>query len=140
MELKDVLQQLTQNCMAAAQLTDLTIGTVIQQSPLLIQTDPAMAPLQASVLLLTSAVIERKIPTLQHSHTIGGSTSSTALSSIACVENGQTLPVEDGFIILNRGLLAGDKVLLLRTQSGQRYIVLSRIYKSEVSQNGNAAG
>lgn len=128
MELKDVMQHMAYQCMSSAQLTDLTIGTVLQTSPLQIQTDPAMAPLQEPVLLLTSAVIEKKIPVLQHSHTFGSSTSSTALQSVACVENGIALPVENGYIILNRALEVGDKVLILRVQSGQRFLVLSRVF------------
>ena len=46
-----------------------------------------------------------------------------------CIENGQPLPVEDGYIILNRALAAGDKVLLLRVETGARYIVLSRMFE-----------
>lgn len=87
---------------------------------------------------------------LGHSHTVNGDTTSTdlsgtyetqsslsggvypsseALSDIAAVENGATLPVEDGYIILNRGLSTGDKVLLLRVQQGQKFVVLSRIFE-----------
>ena len=43
------------------------------------------------------------------------------------------LPVENGFIILNRGLAVGDKVLLLRVQSGQKFIILSRVMKGGAS-------
>ncbi|HIU43863.1 MAG TPA: DUF2577 family protein [Candidatus Ventrousia excrementavium] len=52
-----------------------------------------------------------------------------ALSGVQCIENGQPLPVEDGYIILNRALAAGDKVLLLRVERGARYIVLSRMFE-----------
>ena len=62
----------------------------------------------------------------------GDASSTEALSAVACVENGVTLPVENGYIILNRGLEVGDKVLLLRVQNGQKFIVLSRIFE-EVS-------
>ena len=62
----------------------------------------------------------------------GEATSTGALGSIACIENGVTLPVENGYIILNRALAVGDKVLLLRVQNGQKFIVLSRIFE-EVS-------
>lgn len=46
---------------------------------------------------------------------------------ISCYEDGSALPVRDGYILLNRGLEAGDKVLMLRVQSGQSYIILSRV-------------
>ena len=35
---------------------------------------------------------------------------------------------EMGYLLLNRSLAVGDKVLLLRVQSGQKYIVLSRLF------------
>lgn len=54
--------------------------------------------------------------------------SSEALNSVACYENGRPLPVENGYIILNRGLAVGDKVLLLRAQKGQKFAVLSRLF------------
>lgn len=55
--------------------------------------------------------------------------SGGALGNIACYENGQALPVENGYIILNRALAVGDMVLLLRVQNGQKFIVLSRIFE-----------
>lgn len=58
--------------------------------------------------------------------------STSALGNVACIENGVTLPVENGYIIFNRALEVGDKVLLLRVQNGQKFIVLSRIFE-EVS-------
>ncbi len=58
--------------------------------------------------------------------------STSSLGGVVCIENGVPLPVKDGYIILNRGLEVGDKVLLLRVQNGQKFIVLSRIFE-EVS-------
>lgn len=60
---------------------------------------------------------------------LGGATSNGALGGVACIEHGVTLPVENGYIILNRALAAGDKVLLLRVMGGQRFIVLSRVFE-----------
>lgn len=60
---------------------------------------------------------------------LGDVESTSALGGVACVENGVTLPVENGYIILNRALEVGDKVLLLRVQNGQKFIVLSRIFE-----------
>ena len=189
MNLAETVYLMVQKSMKAAQLTDLEMGTVTSVGPLEITNDPNMPPLQASILLLTAAVIEKKIPVLahyhdveglSHSHTVSGLghqhstgglnhthtitdgstgsalgdfyasdqqltgeygtstalggdvTSSSALGSVTCIENGVTLPVEDGYIILNRGLEVGDTVLLLRVQNGQKFIVLSRIFE-EVS-------
>lgn len=166
MELIEVLQQINQQSMGAAGLTDLQIGTVTSASPLEITVDTLMQPLKAEVLYLTEPVVEKKIPvlthlhttkgfahrheitTLEHTHTAKGDTTSEGLSgtyqteeslsqdafdsdqrltNIVCYENGVALPVENGFIILNRALAVEDKVLLLRVQSGQKFIILSRV-------------
>ena len=110
---------------------------------------------------LTEAVVEKKIPVLTHKHYIttlthshpapGGETGQALTGSylgedslvsekfnpvlqdqnIVCWEHGKELPIEDGFIILNRKLEVGDKVLLLRVEAGKRFIVLSRVFDIE---------
>mgnify|MGYP002640859726 FL=1 len=136
MELRDVLQQMIQENTRAGQPTDLRIGTVTKADPLEITINTQMAPLRAGVLLLTECVVEKKIPIFQHTHEIhdtatGGGSCDPALleSQIICQEFGQALPVENGYIILNRALAVGDEVILLRVQNGQRFIVLSRVFK-----------
>lgn len=142
MELKDILQQMMQESMKTAQLTDLRVGTVTAVDPLEVTISAAMAPLRAGVLYLTSAVVEKKIPIVEHKHIIsvqdtytgGGSAEcSTELSDIVCTEYGTQLPVENGYIILNRALEVGDKVLLLQVQNGQKFIILSRVFEQEAS-------
>ena len=147
MQLKDVLQHMVQESLRAGQLTDICIGTVTSVMPLEITINTQMAPLRRSVLYLTESVIEKKLPVLEHFHEIsslshshsteGGTTgegltgtyqTQNALEGIACVENGVQLPIENGFIILNRALQMGDKVMLLRVQNGQKFIVLSRVF------------
>lgn len=56
-------------------------------------------------------------------------TSDERLENILCYEDGKPLPVKDGYILLNRALEAGDRVLLLRVLRGQQFIVLSRIFE-----------
>ncbi len=55
--------------------------------------------------------------------------SDDRLSDIVCYENGEALPVRDGYIILNRGLEEGDKVLLLKVMRSQQFIILSRVFE-----------
>lgn len=128
MELSDILHQMMQQSLRAAQLTDLKIGTVTSAKPLEISINPAMGPLKQSVLYLTSGVIEKKLPVLEHTHSSADGATGPALSKLACYENGAALPVQGGYLLLNRSLAVGDKVLLLRVQSGQKYIVLSRLF------------
>ena len=142
MTLAETLYAMMQENARAGQPTDLRIGTVTAVSPLEISINAQMAPLKAEVLLLTAAVVEKKltyththsVSDLSHTHTVDGQSSSTALSGtydsgqaegdIVCTENGAALAPG----VINRGLQVGDKVILLRVQSGQRFIVLSRVY------------
>ncbi len=135
MELAEVLYLFAQDAQKAGGLTDLTIGTVTGINPLEITTKVAMAPLRQQVLFLTEPVIEKKIPILQHNHVIhdtytgGGESEDNLLqNAIVCYEDGKALPVQNGYIILNRALEVGDKVLLLRVMGGKRFIVLSRVF------------
>lgn len=65
-------------------------------------------------------------------------TADRRLEGIVCYEDSKPLPVEDGYIILNRGLAVGDRVLLLRVMRGQQFIILSRIFERG-ERNGDAA-
>lgn len=67
-------------------------------------------------------------------------TSDKRLEDIVCYEDGKPLPVEDGFIILNRGLAVEDRVLLFRVMRGQQFIILSRIFERGDSNGNPAAG
>ena len=58
-------------------------------------------------------------------------TSDERLENIICYEDGKPLPVKGGYIILNRALEKGDKVLLLRVMRGQQFIILSRVFEKE---------
>lgn len=88
MELSDILHQMMQQSLRAAQLTDLKIGTVTSAKPLEISINPAMGPLKQSVLYLTAAVVEKKIPVLEHTHSSADGATGPALSGLACYENG----------------------------------------------------
>lgn len=139
MELAEVIYKMVDDKLKGSQLADLQIGTVTAAAPLEIVIDTTMAALRSPILYLTEAVIEKKIPILEHKHIVeisdtytggGSATCSKELlqSQIIAQENGRQLPVENGYIILNEALKAGDKVLLLRVQGGQKFIVLSRVY------------
>ena len=161
MNLAETLYKMMQDSMKAGQLTDFVSGAVTSEAPLEITCDATMQVLKAPVLILTEPVIEKKIPVLTHKHYIStlththtcptGATSpgltgrylgedslvseraSTTLQQedIVCYENGKALPIEDGYIILNRKLEEGDRVVMLRVNAGQRFIVLSRVFEQE---------
>ena len=154
MEARDIIQQMALDAMNATQPANLVIGTVKTEKPLTIATEGQTAPLEEPVLLLTEPVIEKKIPILRHKHHInslshgdgdgeivlqGSYPTLDSLYSqgaggdqtqdIICYEHGKPLPIENGYIILNRRLEKGDKVLMMRVQNGQRFIVLSRVFE-----------
>ena len=97
MTLLDVIQEAIRQNIAAAQLTDMVTGTVVSVDPLEIQTDTTQASLKQEVLVLTESVF-----------------------GVSAVQSGNVLDISDS------GLSLGDKVILLRVQHGQRFIVLSR--------------
>ena len=160
--------------MGAYGLSDLALGTVTGVEPLEITLRESMAPLPQEVLWRTAAVVEKKVPILEHEHITAGFrhghtvsglshshagtgaaldgsyptsqallpdayTSDKRLGHIVCYEDGKPLPVKDGYIILNRGLEVGDKVLLLRVMRGQQFIILSRIFERGKSSGDAAA-
>ncbi len=160
MNLFDTLVMVSEGTSKASQPCDLEVGTVTTVNPLSVTRDVAQAPLTEAVLILTESVVEKKFPildhihhinTLGHSHTCPDGGTSTNLTGsyptltslvsegansdqtqdIICYEHGQPLPIEDGYIILNRALEVGDKVLLLRVQKGQKFIILSRVFSFE---------
>lgn len=149
-DLTAALQEIMQASIRSAALTDLEIGTVTGVDPLEVTVQDVRDPIPAVALRLTEPVVEKKIPVLEHLHTInvlghshpysGGSTGSALTGAydtltelreadIVCLEHGKPLPVRGGYIILNRGLEAGDKVLMLKVLGGQNHIILSRVFE-----------
>ena len=98
-DLIDVLHMIAQDSADAQKPADIAYGTVISPSPISIQIDATMQVLPAAAIVLTSAVIAKT----------------------AAVQGG-----EGGTVVINEGLQAGDKVVMLRVSKGQRYIVLSK--------------
>ena len=94
------LQQIMQENQKAMKPTELAFGTVTSVSPLAILVDNTAQPKPEAGLILTDSVIART----------------------ATVQGG-----EGGTVVINPGLVAGDSVVMLRVQRGQRYIVLSKV-------------
>ena len=80
--------------------TELAFGTVVSVGPLSILVDNTAEPKPEAGLILTDSVVARS----------------------AQVQGGS-----GGTAVINPGLAAGDRVIMLRVQRGQRYIVLSKV-------------
>lgn len=102
-ELLGVVQKIVQNSMEGMKLTDLVFGTVQSASPLAVQIESTMQAIPAAALILTEGVQAR-------SYT--GTTSAGASF---------TVPI-------NPGLAPGDRVIMLRTSGGQRFVILSKVW------------
>ena len=128
-DLVSTIQKLIENSMANASLTDLRVGTVETISPLSIQiSDRSLPPIPVEALLLTKNVVEQHIEyNIDYQHTGDGSLSVNA--TFRAYEDGRPLPyTANSLLTLNESLKIGDRVLLLSVSSGQRFIVLSRLY------------
>lgn len=156
MEVLQEINRLTRDADQPTDLQIGTVVQAPPDGELEIRISEAMAPLKSAVLYLTESVIEKKIPVLKHRHKFphthtgihgptqpplpNAYTEYSALSEgaefdvqsedIKGREDGRILPLSDDgkYIILNRALAVDDKVLLLRVQSGQKFIVLSRVF------------
>lgn len=156
MELSGTIQKIVKQYFDGRGMTDMVIGTVTKIDPALeITLEETMIPLRGDMLVLTDAVIEKRlsinghihnINTLTHSHSYtdsdNGSTSTkttgdaltgsyvslASMENIICYENNVALPVRENQVIINRGLIVGDKVIMLRVSDGGRFVVWSRVY------------
>ena len=94
------LQSIMQDNQKAMKPTELVFGTVATVSPISILVDNTAQPKPEAGLILTDSVVARS----------------------AKVQDGS-----GGTVVINPGLTAGDRVVMLRVQQGQRYIVLSKV-------------
>ena len=99
-DLIDVIHSINQESMDGRKPADIAYGIVTSISPLAVQLQTTMQPIPEKALVLTSSVIANTAPVL------GG---------------------QGGTVMINEGLVVGDKVVMLRVSRGQRYIVLSKV-------------
>lgn len=107
-ELAGVIQQIVQNTVQTMKMADKATGTVESVSPLRIKVDASMQSIPESALLVTDTVKERIVHVEDCQECSGGG---------ECT----------GTVIIREGLKVGEKVLMLRVQGGNQYIVLSRV-------------
>ena len=151
------IQRIAVNAVNATNPVTFYVGTVTSVEPLKVRIHNTTIEVDQDCLVLSSAVVEKKITINQHDHAIGsalqghthpdatpaGSTSSsttltgakvdpTTLSG-SCVEHGEDLPVEqkDNNLVItyNRALKKDDKVLMLKVSNGQQFVILSRVFE-----------
>lgn len=100
MELIEVLQQIIQANTEAQKPTDIAYGTVTSTDPLTVTLIGTMQPIPAEALELSASV---------------------SAKTMSAYVSGSTLYIK------NNMMVTGDKVLMLRVEKGQKYIILSKV-------------
>ena len=97
MELIDTIKGIITDCVCAMDLTDICYGTVVSASPLTLN-------IQAAQFKITEPV-------------------AVAADSVRY----KAVKIQGEPVVLNPGLQPGDRVLILRANAGQNYIVISKV-------------
>lgn len=132
------VQRLAKNVMNASQLTDLRLGVVESVNPLKIRLDQKTV-FTDEYLILTNAVKDHAVDIsvswateeddyLNPVHTHGNGNNGLPTTSTTDFDTKHHHDIKGRKrIIIHNGLTVGEKVLLLRTQGGQYYIVIDRV-------------
>ncbi len=99
MELIDAMQAVVEDCVKGLDMLSVGYGTVISASPLIIKTQTTQTEIKEPVTVPTNLIKYRD----------------------------EICPCCGEKIVINPGLAAGDKVLYLKANAGQNYIVLTKV-------------
>lgn len=106
----DAIKRAATEAVNAAGPVVVQIGSVTKINPLEVLVDNRLT-LTEDFLIVPESLAELKLD-LRHTHTSGSGAVGEALAA----------PV-----IIRKGLAAGDKLLLIRMQGGQRYVIMDRV-------------
>ncbi len=112
-KLVGAIKQASMGAMEAGSPVAVQIGTVKTTSPLSVTVDQRFT-LTADFLILPERLARFEID-LHHSHAYSEGTTGAALTDK---------------IVIRAGLESGDKVILLRVQGGQQYVILDRVVQT----------
>lgn len=137
------MQRWVQEIIKNSKLMDFRIGTVKQLNPIKIDFGDNKQITQFDKnLLFTEQVIEKKV-TLKHLHNVEGLShnhmNSAGDTTAALGGSYPTIEKTMSFVI-TEGIKTGDKLLMLRVQGGQQWIILSKLRDSDkltIDQDGN---
>lgn len=138
-DLAQLLKTFTRNTITSTQPTDFTFGTVTSVKPLQITIDQKLV-LGDEFLILTNAVRDHSVDITvnwttenetEHVHGNGNNGKPTDKTSHKHAIQGRKK------ITIHNGLTLGEKVLLLRAQGGQNYIVIDRVDEIPTTGEGS---
>lgn len=156
------IQSIAVNAVKSTNPVEYCFGTVTSINPLKVRLNESTLEVWGDTLMLTSAVVERKLTIKKHTHKIGSTVAThthqftgqgavgvptgidetteivdTVLDAFVN-EHGDTdnhLPVDSDdkkiVVTINRGLQKDDKVIMLRVCGGQKFVILSRVFKRD---------
>lgn len=129
-DLNSMIKELAKNAVKDGKPMELAYGLVESASPLTIKTSQKL-PLEEEDLILTDMVRDHTVD-ITVSHETGKSGESNGVMS-DFASHSHTYAGRKK-IMLHYGLKAGERVLLLREQGGQKFLVIGRL--SEISTEG----
>jgi hypothetical protein len=112
-ELVNMMKQLGAGAVDAGNPVTIVYGEVTQINPLEVNVDQRFT-LSEDFLIVPEQLTSYEID-LKHTHSYSNGTTGESL-----VEK----------VVIRRGLEAGDKLLLLRVQGGQQYIIFDRVVEA----------
>lgn len=131
MNLVEIIKQIAKETVEAGKPAAITYGEVTKINPLEIRIEQKLT-LPAEFFALTKAVTDHYVD-MTVNHVTGNRSGGSGDAAFA--GHNHDYAGKKKFLVHN-GLLVGEKVILLRVQGGQRYIVLDRISDHIVSGEG----
>lgn len=131
MNLVEIIKQITKETVEAGKPAAITYGEVTKINPLEIQIEQKLT-LPAEFFVLTKAVTDHYVD-MTVSHTTEERAGGSGDASFA--SHNHDYSGRKKFLVHN-GLKVGEKVILLRVQGGQEYVVLDRISDHIVNGEG----
>jgi hypothetical protein len=125
--LVEVIKRIAGEAVEASKPTAITYGKVISVSPLSIQIEQKLT-LPAEFFKLTKAVTDHYVD-MTVSHVTEDQSGGSGYALFA--SHSHDYSGRKKFLVHN-GLKAGEEVILLRVQGGQRFIVLDRVFDHSV--------
>lgn len=121
-DVSNLIKTLARDAVEGSKPAAVQIGTVLSPSPLKIQVDQKLI-LTEEFLVLTKNVVDytQEVTIAWQTEDTSGGGGESAFSSHSHGINGRKK------ITYHNALKAGDKVLLLRNQGGQQFIVLDKV-------------
>lgn len=127
----EIIKQSALEAVKAEKPCQVMFGTVTSTSPLEIQIDQKLT-LTQDYLILTKAVLDHEVDIEVNHYTVNDDFLNTTHSHPDAGVNSFDSHHKHQYqgrkkIMIYNGLLPGEKVILIRLQGGQKYIVLDRI-------------